>query len=187
MPLQEPGYPPKRSTAHASPAQGQLSVVSTMGAVARVKRSSAATRESATRGRPERCWALGQKSVAAYHGASMPGSRMPLRRRRRAGPAAKRADEALLVDEARRLGYASRDPLFGGTEENEMQLYDDRIDAFAVPVRHDGKLLAIMNLVWPRKYKLKAQIVRAHLADMQETAAAIAAAADASPEKRSVE
>lgn len=92
-----------------------------------------------------------------------------------------------ILDEARRLGYASRDPLFGGTEEKEMQLYDDRIDAIAVPVRHDGKLLAIMNLVWPRKYKLKAQIVRAHLVDMQETAAAIAAAADASPEKRSVE
>jgi IclR family mhp operon transcriptional activator len=34
-----------------------------------------------------------------------------------------------------------------------------------------------MNLVWPRKYKLKAQIVAEHLADLQETAAAIAAAA----------
>jgi IclR family mhp operon transcriptional activator len=37
-----------------------------------------------------------------------------------------------------------------------------------------------MNLVWPRKYKLKAQIVAEHLADLQEAAAAIAAAASQS-------
>ena len=44
----------------------------------------------------------------------------------------------------------------------------------------DGpRILATMNLVWPRKYKLKAQIVREHLADLQETAAAIAVASRA--------
>ena len=68
-----------------------------------------------------------------------------------------------------------------------MHVFDDGIDAIAVPVQHGDKLLATMNLVWPRKYKLKAQIVRELLADMQETAAAIAAAAEASTEKRSTE
>jgi len=33
-----------------------------------------------------------------------------------------------------------------------------------------------MNLVWPRKYRLKNKIVREHLADLQNTAALIAAA-----------
>ncbi len=93
-----------------------------------------------------------------------------------------------ILDETRRLGYASRDPLFGGDGEKEMNVSDDGIDAIAVPVMHDGKVLATMNLVWPRKYRLKAQIVRNHLADLQETAAAIAAAAaEAETEKRSTE
>ena len=92
-----------------------------------------------------------------------------------------------ILEETRRLGYASRDPLFGGTDDKEISVFDDGIDAIAVPVQHGDKLLATMNLVWPRKYKLKAQIVRELLADMQETAAAIAAAAEASTEKRSTE
>ena len=56
----------------------------------------------------------------------------------------------------------------------------DRIDAIAVPVMAGPRILAAMNLVWPRKYKLKAQIVAEHLADLQEAAAAIAAAASQS-------
>lgn len=91
-----------------------------------------------------------------------------------------------ILDETRRLGYASRDPLFGGAENAEMGEQDDGIDAIAVPVLHDGKVLASLNLVWPRKYALKARIIREHLADLQATAAAIAAAAG-EPEKRSTE
>ena len=107
--------------------------------------------------------------------------------RRRAVAVAAQLDVALqVIDETRRLGYASRDPLFGGDGDKEMNVSDDGIDAIAVPVMHDGKLLATMNLVWPRKYRLKAQIVRSHLADLQDTAAAIAAAA-AETEKRSTE
>ena len=75
----------------------------------------------------------------------------------------------------RRLGYASRDPQFGGSEA-DISEFDDGLDAIAVPIRRDDQVLACMNLVWPRKYKLKAKIVADHLDDMLETAQAIAEA-----------
>lgn len=81
-----------------------------------------------------------------------------------------------ILDETRRLGYASRDPLFGGADDKDISVIDDRLDAIAVPLMAGGRVLATMNLVWPRKYRLKEQIVREHLADLQETAASIAAA-----------
>ena len=37
-----------------------------------------------------------------------------------------------------------------------------KILAIAVPVMAGPRILAAMNLVWPRKYKLKAQIVAEH-------------------------
>lgn len=75
----------------------------------------------------------------------------------------------------RRLGYASRDPLFGGTDA-DMSEFDDGLDAIAVPVMQGGRVLACMNLVWPRKYRLKAKIVKDHLADLKQAAAGVAAA-----------
>ncbi|WP_374239928.1 helix-turn-helix domain-containing protein [Zoogloea sp.] len=81
-----------------------------------------------------------------------------------------------ILDETRRLGYASRDPLFGGADDKDISVIDDRLDAIAVPLMAGGRVLATMNLVWPRKYRLKEQIVREHLADLQEAAASIAAA-----------
>ncbi len=75
----------------------------------------------------------------------------------------------------RRLGYASREPLFGGTDQ-DISDFDDGLDAIAVPVMDGPRVLAAMNLVWPRKYRLKAKIVRDHLADLKAAASAIAAA-----------
>ena len=91
-----------------------------------------------------------------------------------------RGELPAILDETRRLGYASRDPQFGGADDKDISVVDDRIDAIAVPVMAGPRILAAMNLVWPRKYKLKAQIVAEHLADLQEAAAAIAAAASQS-------
>ena len=78
-----------------------------------------------------------------------------------------------ILEETRRCGYGSRDPRFGGRFV-EIEEFDDGLDAIAVPVICNGQVIACMNLVWPRKYKLKSKIVRDHLADMQDTAAAIA-------------
>jgi IclR family mhp operon transcriptional activator len=82
-------------------------------------------------------------------------------------------DEILAT--TRRLGYASRDARFGGTDK-PLAEFDDGLDAIAVPVLDGERILACMNLVWPRKYRLKTKIVREHLADLRATAAAIAAA-----------
>lgn len=55
----------------------------------------------------------------------------------------------------------------------DIEEFDDGLDAIAVPILSEGRVIACMNLVWPRKYKLKNKIVREHLGDLQETAAAI--------------
>lgn len=79
-------------------------------------------------------------------------------------------EEILL--QTRACGYGSRDPRFGGRNV-DMEQFDDGLDAIAVPIICEDKVIACMNLVWPRKYKLKSKIVREHLLDLQKTAAAI--------------
>ncbi|MCX7175350.1 MAG: helix-turn-helix domain-containing protein [Proteobacteria bacterium] len=80
--------------------------------------------------------------------------------------------EAILAA-TRKLGYASRDPLFGGTDR-DISEFDDGLDAIAVPIMDGKRILACMNLVWPRKYRLKEKIVRAHIKDLKAAADAIA-------------
>ena len=52
--------------------------------------------------------------------------------------------------------------------------YDDHLDAIAVPIMTGGKVLGCVNIVWLRHLRLKDEIVKNHLADLQDTAAAIA-------------
>ncbi len=78
-----------------------------------------------------------------------------------------------VLAQTRTSGYGSRDARFGGRNV-DIDQFDDGLDAIAVPIVCAGKVIACMNLVWPRKYKLKNKIVHDHLADLQETAAAIA-------------
>ncbi len=80
-----------------------------------------------------------------------------------------------LLEETRQRGYAVRDALFGGSFE-DMAGFDDGFDAIAVPILADGGVRGAINLVWPRRYDLRAKVVEAHLADLQACAAAIAAA-----------
>ncbi len=89
----------------------------------------------------------------------------------------KREIEAIL-EETRHQGYAVRDPLFGGGEE-DISEFDDGFDAIAVPVLSGEEIHGCINLVWPRRYELRAKVVEAHLADMRATARAIAEAIDA--------
>lgn len=78
-----------------------------------------------------------------------------------------------VLAQTRRCGYGSRDPRFGGRNV-DIEVFDDGLDAIAVPILCQGQVIACMNLVWPRKYKLKNKIVREHLGDLQQTAMAIA-------------
>lgn len=73
---------------------------------------------------------------------------------------------------AQEQGYASRDPRFGGSDR-PIREFDDGLDAIAVPVMARNRILACMNLVWPRKYRLKHRILREHLGDLQAAAAGL--------------
>lgn len=84
-----------------------------------------------------------------------------------------------ILSETRARGYAVRDPSFGGSEE-AMSRFDDGLDAIAVPVPSATGVHAAINLVWPRRYDLRAQVVAAHLHDLQAAATGIARAFDAS-------
>ncbi|WP_018993014.1 helix-turn-helix domain-containing protein [Aromatoleum toluclasticum] len=83
-----------------------------------------------------------------------------------------------ILDETRRQGYAVRDAIFGGGVE-DISEFDDGLDAIAVPVLAADGVQGCINMIWPRRYGLRAKVVEAHLGDLQATAAAIAAARDA--------
>ncbi len=102
----------------------------------------------------------------------------------RAHPPANPRSAAVLRDEigeilvqTRARGYAVRDARFGGGEE-DIDRFDDGLDAIAVPVPSVAGVHAAINLVWPRRYDLRAKVVEAHLGELRATAAAIAAAVD---------
>ncbi|MFP5401285.1 MAG: helix-turn-helix domain-containing protein [Gammaproteobacteria bacterium] len=83
-----------------------------------------------------------------------------------------------ILEHTRRQGYAVRDALFGGAEE-DVSMFDDGLDAIAVPVPTATRVHAAINLVWPRRYDLRAKVVEANLGELIATAAAIGQAFDA--------
>ncbi|RTL55848.1 MAG: IclR family transcriptional regulator [Rhodocyclaceae bacterium] len=82
-------------------------------------------------------------------------------------------DDVLAATRAQ--GYAVRDPLFGGDEE-DISDFDDQFDAIAVPLLQGGQIFGCINIVWVRKYNLRQKIIRECLAPLQSTAEAIAEA-----------
>lgn len=83
-----------------------------------------------------------------------------------------------ILEHTRRQGYAVRDALFGGAEE-DVSMFDDGLDAIAVPVPTATGVHAAINLVWPRRYDLRAKVVEANLGELIAAAAAIGQAFDA--------
>ncbi len=57
-------------------------------------------------------------------------------------------------------------PRLGGSED-EPSVFDDGLDAIAVPVLAAGGVHAAINLVWPRRYDLRAKVVEAHLGELR--------------------
>ncbi|MFC5768421.1 helix-turn-helix domain-containing protein [Thauera sinica] len=84
-----------------------------------------------------------------------------------------RHELAAILAETRQRGYAVRDAVFGGAEE-DMSEFDDGLDAIAVPILTPTGVRACINLVWPRRYGLRAKVVEAHLEDLRSAAQAIA-------------
>lgn len=81
-----------------------------------------------------------------------------------------------LVDETRRLGYGARDKSWGGHISEPKHRYDDGLNAIAVPVLHEDRVLGCINIVWIRHLLTQAEMARRHLADLRSSAQQIAAA-----------
>lgn len=83
-----------------------------------------------------------------------------------------------VLAQTRERGYGVRDSRFGGlgwlSQED-----DDRLAAIAVPVMAGTRVLACVNIVWPRRFSTEAEIARRYLPELQRAAAAIAASATA--------
>lgn len=86
-----------------------------------------------------------------------------------------RHDIDAIIIETRRRGYALRDPMFGGMDEDITE-FDDRLDAIAVPLMHRQHIFGCINMVWVRKYNLRPRIVCEHLDKLTGTAKEISAA-----------
>jgi len=84
------------------------------------------------------------------------------------------------IEETRRRGFASRDPALN-SRMFRFGRDDDHLDAIAVPILRGVKVLGCVNILWLRHLRLKDEIVKHHLADLQATAAAIAAAMRTKP------
>ena len=75
-----------------------------------------------------------------------------------------------LLQTVRRQGYALRDPSFGGGQRSLRSLYDDGLQAIAVPVREDGNACGVIALQWIRKAAGVEQMVQSYLNDLKEAA-----------------
>jgi IclR family mhp operon transcriptional activator len=88
-----------------------------------------------------------------------------------------RSELEKIIDLTIKDTYGSRDPYFGGAEE-DIGDFDDGMDAIAVPIKGERILYGSVSIVWPRKYKLKAKIVASHLNQLKDAANSIAISFD---------
>ena len=82
---------------------------------------------------------------------------------------------AEMIEDTVRRGYGIRDPRWGGDPVESKDRVDDGLMAIAVPILSGGKVLGCVNIVWIARVLTSAEIVRLHLADLQEAARLIAA------------
>lgn len=82
-------------------------------------------------------------------------------------------DMEAVIRETRRNGFGGRDPAWGGHVIKSRREYDDGLDAIAVPIIHEGKVLGCVNIVWIRKLVSRRSMVERHLDDLSRCARAI--------------
>jgi IclR family transcriptional regulator, mhp operon transcriptional activator len=114
----------------------------------------------------------------AYLAHCPPAERVSLLRQLQRRPGAPRdLPERIetLVAEVLRQGYAVRDPHYGGSDAS-IDTFDDQLRAIAVPVIARKRVLGCINLVWPRRFAARTDVVARHLRDLQEAARTISEA-----------
>jgi IclR family mhp operon transcriptional activator len=90
------------------------------------------------------------------------------------GEAARDAVERTLRD-VRRRGYATRDASYGGSDAS-IREFDDQLAAIAVPIRDGPRVIACINIVWPKRLAAERRIVSTCLPALVATAQALAGA-----------
>lgn len=74
------------------------------------------------------------------------------------------------LSKIRGIGYATREPAFGGGQEPLRSVFDDGLNAIAVPIQLDKTVLGCLSLVWLRKAVPKQDIIKEYLTDLQNAA-----------------
>ena len=77
------------------------------------------------------------------------------------------------LGEIRRVGYATREPSFGGGQNPLRSDFDDGLNAVAVPIQSEKKILGCITLVWIRNAISIQTIVTEHLTELQNAASEI--------------
>jgi IclR family mhp operon transcriptional activator len=100
-----------------------------------------------------------------------------LRSKRGAGYSLAKDDASIarILAETCKNGFAARDPTFGGHITKSKTKYDDGLNAIAVPIMQNEKVLGCINIVWIRRLITETDMASRHLCDLQEAAAEIAA------------
>jgi IclR family transcriptional regulator, mhp operon transcriptional activator len=74
------------------------------------------------------------------------------------------------LSKIREVGYATREPAFGGGQEPLRSEFDDGLNAIAVPIQLDKRILGCISLVWLRKAVPTQDIIERYLIDLQNAA-----------------
>lgn len=80
---------------------------------------------------------------------------------------------ASILEETRRTGFSSREPLHPWLDRTRQQVRSDGRRSLAVPVYAQGHAVASLNLTWPKNRTTLAEVAGLHLNTMQATAAII--------------
>lgn len=120
----------------------------------------------------------------AYLSACDPAERDAIIARLRPADAsdASEAELRAILDQAAALGYSVREPVHSWPDRSRQLVLRDGRRSMGVPILVRGTPVAAINVTWPGKRTTDEQVVQRHLEALRETARAIGAALEATPE-----
>jgi len=81
-----------------------------------------------------------------------------------------------LLRQVREQGFGHRDTRWGGRSSHLRNIHDDGLDAIAVPIFGQKRLLGCVNIIWIRTILSRKDAIDRYLEDLRSTADAISAA-----------